>query len=162
MVVMGQVFAPYGIKGWIKVLPYTETIDSLLDFPSWWLGREGHWQETRVIEAQVHGKSVVARIEASRDRNDAERLKGMQVAVPREMLPEAGENEYYWSDLIGLQVVNPEGKILGLVESIIETGANDVLEVKGEKTCLIPFVSEFVLDVDMKGRKILAEWGEDW
>ncbi len=162
MVVMGQVSAPYGIKGWIKILPFTETIESLLDFPVWWLGSEGVWRETRVIEAHVHGRSVVASIEASPDRNAAEKLKGLQVGVPRDALPDAGKNEYYWSDLIGLEVINPDGKVLGSVKSIIETGANDVLEVKGEKAHLIPFVSEVVLDVDMQHGKILADWGEDW
>lgn len=160
MIVMGQVSAPYGIKGWIKVRPYTETMDSLLDFPVWWLGGEGGWQESRVLEAHVHGKSIVADIEASRDRSAAEKLKGLQIAVPRASLPVAGKNEYYWSDLVGLKVVNPEGVELGLVRSVIETGANDVLEVDGGG--LIPFISRYILEVDLKSGKILADWGADW
>ncbi len=162
MVVMGQVVAPYGIKGWIKVRSFTEALDSLLDFPVWWLGKEGNWRESRVIEASVHGKTIVASIEASPDRNAAEGLKGLQIAVPRSSLPDAEEGEYYWLDLIGLRVFNLEGVELGVVDDIIETGANDVLQVKGEKVHLIPFVSKFVHDVDRKNGLIRADWGADY
>ena len=163
MVVMGQVSAPYGIRGWIKVTSFTETVESLLDFPVWWIGREGGWRETRVIEAHVHGKGIVANIEASPDRNAAESMKGWQVAVPRSSLPVSGEDEYYWSDLIGLRVLNLDGIELGVVEGLIETGANDVLEVKGkEGHFLIPFVSGYIHEVDMEKRMIRAEWGLDY
>lgn len=159
---MGQIVAPYGIKGWIKVRPFTETADSLLDFPVWWLGREGQWREVRVIDASVHGGAIVANIDASPDRNVAEKLKGFQIAVPRSSLPAAGEDEYYWSDLIGLKVSNLEGIELGSVTDIIETGANDVLEVKGDVTHLIPFVRKIVLDVDLGNRVIRVDWGADY
>ena len=162
MVVMGQVVAPYGIKGWIKVRSFTEALDGLLDFPVWWLGAGGHWRESRVIEASVHGKTIVASIEASPDRNAAERLTGLQIAVPRSSLPDAEEGEYYWLDLIGLRVINLEGVALGVVDDIIETGANDVLQVKGEKVHLIPFVAKFVLDVDRENGLIRADWGADY
>ncbi len=162
MVVMGQVVAPYGIKGWIKVRSFTEALDSLLDFPVWWLGAGGNWRESRVIEASVHGKTIVASIEASPDRNAAESLKGLQIAVPRSSLPDAEEGEYYWLDLIGLRVFNLEGVELGVVDDIIETGANDVLQVKGEKVHLIPFVAKFVLDVDRENGLIRADWGADY
>ena len=162
MVVMGQVVAPYGIKGWIKVRSFTEALDGLLDFPVWWLGAGGDWRESRVIEASVHGKTIVASIEASPDRNAAEGLKGLQIAVPRSSLPDAEEGEYYWLDLIGLRVINLEGVALGVVDDIIETGANDVLQVKGEKVHLIPFVSQFVHEVDRKNGLIRADWGADY
>lgn len=162
MVVMGQVTDPYGVKGWIKVRPFTETTGSLLDFPVWWLGGEGNWRESRVIEAAVQGKSVVACLDATPDRNAAERLKGVQIAVPRSSLPEAGKNEYYWSDLIGLRVTGLDGVDLGQVENVIETGANDVLEVKGEHIHLIPFVSDYIVEVDMENRVIRADWGADY
>ncbi|MBY0580052.1 MAG: ribosome maturation factor RimM [Burkholderiales bacterium] len=159
---MGRIAAPYGIKGWVKIQSFTEAADSLLDFPVWWLGREGEWREAHVIEAFLHGKTIVANIDASPDRNVAERLKGLQIAVPRSSLPAAGENEYYWSDLIGLKVVNLDGVELGSVGDIIETGANDVLEVKGESTHLIPFVGKVVLDVDLENSVIRVDWGADY
>ena len=162
MVVMGQVSAPYGIRGWIKVTSFTETVESLLDFPVWWIGREGGWRETRVIEAHVHGKGIVANIEASPDRNAAESMKGWQVAVPRSSLPVSGEDEYYWSDLIGLTAVNREGIELGKVDSLMETGAQDVLVIKGTREHLVPFIAQFVGKVDVAGGTIEVDWGEDY
>lgn len=162
MVVMGRVSAPYGVKGWIKVHSYTESVDSLLDFPVWWLGDGTTWRESRVIEAALHGGSVVARLDASGDRNAAQALQGLQIALPRSSLPQAAEDEYYWLDLIGLRVIGQEGVELGTVESVIETGANDVLEVKGEAKHLIPFVSDYIVDVDLKNGLIRADWGADY
>src|SRR4051812_16675153 len=102
MVVMGHISGPFGIKGWIKIHPYTEALDGLLDYPVWWVGKEPNWRELKVIESAVHGKSLIARIEQCADRDAAERIKGSQIAVPRALLPESDEGEFYWSDLVGL------------------------------------------------------------
>ena len=162
MVVMGRIFAPFGVKGWVKVHPYTETMDSLLDFPVWWLGDGQRWQESRVLDAAVRGSVLVASLDASADRSAAESLQGLQIAVPRSSLPQAGHDEYYWSDLIGLRVLGLDGAELGRVKSVIETGANDVLEVQGGRTHLIPFVSDYIADVDLQNGVIRADWGADY
>jgi 16S rRNA processing protein RimM len=162
MVVMGRVSAPYGVKGWVKVHSYTEAADSLLDFPVWWLGDGKAWRESRVVEAALHGGSIVARLGESGDRNAAQALQGLQIAVPRSSLPQAEQGEYYWLDLVGLRVIGQAGAELGVVESVIETGANDVLEVKGEAKHLIPFVSDYIVDVDLKNGLIRADWGSDY
>ncbi len=162
MVVMGQISAPYGIKGWVKIRPFTDALDSLLDFQSWWMGSEGSWRRIEVFEASLHGKSIVASIEGCPDRNVAERLKGQQIAVPRSALPETGEDEYYWADLVGLKVVNLEGVELGRIENIIGTGANDVLEVRDGKIRLIPFVKRHVLEVDLDAKLVRVDWGVDY
>ncbi len=162
MVVMGRISAPYGVKGWVRIHPYTETIDSLLDFPVWYLGEGGSWRESRVVDAAVHGDSVVASLDACSDRDAAEALKGLQVAVPRSSLPDAPEDEYYWLDLIGLKVIGQGGIELGTVSGMIETGANDVLEVKGKQHHLIPFVSDYIVEVDLKNGLIRADWGADY
>lgn len=162
MVVMGRISAPYGIKGWVKVHPFTETIDSLLDFPVWYLGEGGHWHESRVVEVAVHGDSVVAKLETCPDRDAAEALKGFQVAVPRGSLPDAPEDEYYWLDLVGLRVIGQDEVELGTVQGMIETGANDVLDVKGDARHLIPFISDYIVEVDLKNGLIRADWGADY
>jgi 16S rRNA processing protein RimM len=162
MIVMGHVSAPFGVRGWVKVRTYTETPDSLLDFPVWWLGKGQDWREYRVLEANVHGSDVVARLEGSDDRNFAETLQGHEVAVPREQLPETGSDEFYWSDLIGLRVENAQGVVLGVVDSLMETGANDVLVVKGERQRLIPFVRSVVLSVNLGDRLISVDWDAEF
>ena len=162
MVVMGHVSAPFGVVGWIKVQPYTEHIDSLLDYPVWWLGKDGDWREYPVEKAEAHSKAVVAKLKGFNDREAALLLKGYQVAVPRDQLPKTAINEYYWTDLIGLDVVNTEGIHLGTVKSLLETGANDVLVLEGERERLVPFIPQAVLDVDVEKRVIRVDWGADY
>ena len=162
MVIMGHVSAPFGVRGWVKIRPYTEMLDSLLDYPVWWLGKGDAWREYSVLEADVHGKGLIARLEGCNGRDSAEALKGNQIALPREQLPDVEDNEYYWSDLIGLNVVNLQGVDLGKVSELLETGTNDVLVVKGERERLIPFVDHFILDVDLVKGSVRVDWDADF
>src|SRR4026208_2145087 len=126
MVVMGRVSAPHGIKGWIKVQPFTQKMDGLLGYPEWWLARDGEWRQHRIAESVVHCKVGLARGEGWSDREGAAALKGAEVAIPRRLLPENREGEYYWSDLLGIEVLNRRGERLGRVAKVLETGANNV------------------------------------
>lgn len=160
---MGHVSGPFGVRGWVKIHVYTEAIDSLFDYPVWWLGREGNWKEFRRLDGEVHSKGPVAQLEGVADRDAALALKGFQVAVSRSEMPEAEEDAYYWNDLIGLKVVNLQGESLGTVDSLFETGANDVLRVvDGETERLIPFVGHYVQDVDLKAGVVKVDWGVDY
>lgn len=159
---MGRLGAPFGVKGWIKVQPYTETPDSLFDYDIWQVGRDETWQDFEVEDAAIHGDGLIAKLAGIDDRDQAFALRGREVAVNREELPEAAENEYYWNDLIGLTVVNREGVELGLVAGLMETGSHDVLVVKGDREHLIPFADKYVIQVDLTGRRIQVDWGPDW
>ena len=159
---MGRIVAPYGIYGWVKIQPDTETLDSLFSYPTWWLGRGQEWRELELETAKVHGNTLVAKFKGISDRDTAFSLKGKQVAVPREQLPEPEENEYYWSDLIGLAVVNQEQVALGEVVDVFETGANDVLVVQGERERLLPFVAQVVLQVDLTAKTMLVDWDTEF
>ncbi len=164
MVIMGRVASAHGIRGWIKVQPYTEYVDSLLEYPVWWIGQEhGPWREAKVLQCESHHKTLAALLPDCPDRTAAEKLKGLLIAVPRDSLPEQPEDEYYWSDLIGLPVVNTTGVHLGCVEQLLETGANQVLLVKGESgQILIPFVASAIQCVDVKGKCIRVDWAADY
>ncbi len=159
---MGHVSAPFGVQGWVKVKPYTESLDALARYPVWWVGKEGAFRQYAVEQADVHGNSLIVRLEDLADRNEAAKLKGLQVAVPRVQLPKAEADEYYWSDLIGLEVVNRQGDALGRVESLLGTGANDVLVVRGERERLIPFIDQVVLEVDLEKGRLLCDWDPDF
>jgi 16S rRNA processing protein RimM len=161
-VVMGRIAAPFGVLGWVKVQPFTEEIDGLLNFPVWNIGRGEQWREVKVLDSEVHHKTLVARLDGCNDRDAAAALKGLEVAVPRAALPEAPENEYYWSDLIGLEVVNVQGEVLGKVTELLETGANDVLVVEGERERLLPFTAQVILKVDLAAGRISVDWGADY
>jgi 16S rRNA processing protein RimM len=159
---MGRVTGPFGVLGWVKIHPYTETSDSLLGYQTWWVGRDESYGEHAVSGAKVHGAEVVAKLEGYDDRDAVATLKGMLVAVPRAELPGTKKDEYYWTDLIGLSVVNTEGVEFGTVKELLETGANDVLVVQGERERLIPFIRQVVLDVDLEGGAVKVDWGADY
>jgi len=164
MVVMGKVAAAHGVQGWIKVQPYTAEPGSLVDYRTWWLGDEQQgWRELDVLKSELRGKSVVAQLMGCHDRSVAEQYKGLLVAVQRSKLPKPDEDEYYWSDLIGLEVVTPDGERLGVVDNLLDTGANQVLCVRGaEKEILIPFIAQVIRQVDMEGKVICADWAADY
>jgi len=164
MVIMGKVVAAQGIQGWVKVQTFTEYLDSLLDYGTWYVGNEQAWRPLEVLEANVHGgKVLIAKLQGIVDRTAAEKCKGMLIAVPRDSLPEQPEGEYYWSDLIGLSVENLSGESFGIVDSLLETGANDVLVVKGEGSeKLIPFIDSVIKQVSLKDKMIRVDWQADY
>ena len=159
---MGRVAAPYSVRGWVKVQPYTEYLDSLLDYPVWHLSRDDGWQTYRVLEGRPQGHYLVASLEGVEDRDMAQGLRGMEIAVPRAELPAADEDEYYWNDLVGLEVVNAEGVGLGRVSGLLETGSHDVLRVEAERERLIPFADPIVLRVDLEAGRIVVDWQPDY
>ncbi|MGB7649646.1 MAG: ribosome maturation factor RimM [Gallionella sp.] len=165
MVIMGRVASAHGIKGWIKVQPFTEYHDSLADFSTWWITPTdgGSWQEVKVLQCEVHHKTLAVLLPNCPDRNASEKLKGWLIGVPREQLPEQADDEYYWSDLIGVSVINEAGENLGLVEQLLETGANQVLMVQGASgQILIPFVASAIKLVDIKNKTIKVDWAADY
>lgn len=164
MVIMGRIAAAHGIRGWVKIQPYTEYLDSLLDYGTWWIGHEhGPWREVEVKQCEVHNKTLAAQLPDCPDRTAAEKLKGLLIAVPRSSLPQQTSDEYYWSDLIGLAVVNEAGVQLGTVANLLETGANQVLSVTGDSgEILIPFVASAIKQVDVKNKIIRVDWSADY
>jgi len=159
---MGRIVAPFGVKGWVKIDPYTAAAKNLLAYPKWLIGDGAHWQERKVGEARTQGRMVVARFDGCDDRDAADRFRGKQIAVPREQLPKARPNEYYWADLIGLRVVNEAGRDFGQVVRILETGANDVLVVQGERERLIPFIADAIAAVDLQDGLMRVNWDADF
>jgi 16S rRNA processing protein RimM len=161
-VVMGRIAAPFGVKGWVKVQPYSEDPDALMDFESWCVGRGAQQVQYTVEAIQDHGNALVAKLAGIDDRDAAYALRGQEISVARSDLPPPEENEFYWSDLVGLAAVNRDGIELGTVTSLLETGAHDVLVVQVKREHLIPFVAAFVGRVDLAGGTIEVDWGEDW
>lgn len=178
MVVMGRIVAPYGVYGWVKIVPETEYLDGLLNYARWWLGKAPNWREVSVEQAKLHNDVLLVKLTGVNDRDAAFSLKGQQVAVPRKDLPETDEGEYYWSDLIGLQVTNTDGVDFGKITQVLETGANDVLVVRETQATqvqgkdgklreeyrerLIPFTSEAVPEVNLQAGTVLVDWDADF
>jgi len=164
MVVMGRIVAAQGLLGWVKVQAFSEHLDALIDYDTWQLGNDNHpWREVKVLECKTHTKVLVAKLEGISDRTAAENCKGLLIAVPRSSLPKQGADEYYWSDLIGMSVVNLEGEQLGVVDNMLDMGANDIICVRSDKgEILIPFLAHVVQDVSLDEKLIRVDWQADY
>ena len=170
MVVMGRIVGSFGVYGWVKVFPFTESVDGLLSYPVWWIGEgDGKWCEMKVAKCNVHAKLLVSLLEQCTDRTAAMKLKNMLVAVPRSQLPalsNSGVDGYYWEDLIGLKVVNLQSEELGNVVGIIASSSNDILQIQelkeGEGEILIPFIKKVIVNVDFSVRQIIVDWESDF
>ena len=188
---VGRIADAWGIKGWFKVLPHSASPEALFSSKRWFLLPPDRpmkpsrattsaaiqtaqaWTEPlvlRVKESKDHSGSIVACAHDVDDRNAAESLRGGRIFVPRSSFPSAAEGEYYWVDLIGLQVVNREGLDLGQVRDLMSTGPQTVLvleaapETEGGKPVerMIPFVSAFVDGVDLPAKRITVDWQPDY
>ncbi|HYW03837.1 MAG TPA: ribosome maturation factor RimM [Gammaproteobacteria bacterium] len=162
-VVLGRVAGLFGVHGWVKVHSDTQPRENILEYPVWQLGDAGGWQARRLIEGRVHGKGIVAQLEGCDDRATAAALLGTRIAVGRDELPPLADGEYYWTDLEGLRVRTASGRELGTVDRLMETGANDVLVVRGERERLIPFLPDRVVtDVDLEAGVMVVDWDPDF
>ncbi|UCC55354.1 MAG: ribosome maturation factor RimM [Gammaproteobacteria bacterium] len=163
--IMGRISGPYGVKGWVRVRPYTSNPDALLGYRPWYLNTgSGTWQRREVLEGRLHGKGLVVRLTDCDDRDAAETLAGTEIGIYRSQLPQTEQDEYYWNDLVGMQVVTLDGEVLGTVNYLLETGANDVLVVAGgDRERLIPFIQEQVVaSVDLDAGIIRVDWEADY
>lgn len=163
-VTLGKISGVFGVQGWVKVFSHTRPIDNILKYSPWYLRRGGEWQPYEVCDGKLQSKLLVARLEGVDDRDVARSLMGAEIAVRRSQLPQPAEGEHYHFDLIGLKVVNRDGVELGTVADIFETGAHDVLVVRGaEKEHLIPLVAGVhVRRIDEWRGRIEVDWQADY
>src|SRR5262245_56358023 len=153
---MGRVAGSYGVRGWIRV---EEAQDALPACSKWSIGGT----EFPVEQVKQHSGTLLAKLAGLESREAALKLKGSKVLVRREALPEPQAGHYYLADLVGLEVVNEKGEVLGVVKRWVFNGAQDVMEVAANgKVRLLPWVAEIVRSVDVPSRRIHVEWGADW
>ena len=164
LVIMGRVVAPYGVFGWLKIVPDTEEFDGLLGYKKWWIGKDNDWRELAVKEAKIHNDVLVVKLQGIDDRDAAVACKGKQIAVPRALLPKLKSEEYYWSDLIGLAVKNQQDVDFGKISDVFATGANDVIVAKSDtgQERLIPYIAQNILEVNMVEKTMLVDWDSDF
>lgn len=179
---LGRFLDAWGVKGWVHIQPHSADTRALFESQEWFLlppeARFGRGfsafsapVRVRVAEIKVHADGIVVRLDGMADRNGAESLKGARIHVPRSAFPPAEEGEYYWVDLIGLEVVNREGIHLGVVRDLLPTGPTSVLVMEYTETVegvdktaerMIPFVAAYIDDVDLQARRITADWQPDY
>ncbi|MDH5694976.1 MAG: ribosome maturation factor RimM [Gammaproteobacteria bacterium] len=157
--IVGRVSGLHGVQGWIKVYSYTDPRQNILNYSPWLLKIQGQWQERKLLAGRPHGKGIVAQIEGCVNRDQARELMEVEIAIHRDQLPALEEGEFYWSDLEGLKVSNLDGDELGSVDYLFQTGANDVMVLKGDKERLVPFVQgEYVKEIDLAAGIMIVDW----
>jgi 16S rRNA processing protein RimM len=160
-VVIGYVAAAHGLNGWVRIHSLTEPREAIFEYQPWLLGDS--LQEVRLRQGQRHGKRLIAQLERTDDRSQAEALVHRPIAVYRDQLPALPADEFYWADLVGLSVRLEDGRELGEIENMLATGANDVMVVRGERERLIPFVAgHYVKRVDLDARTVIVDWDPDF
>ena len=159
LVTIGRVAGVHGVKGWLKIHSYTDPRANILHFDRWCLVRGENIRVVRVEHSRSDRGRVSAKLEGFESRDAAAELIGADIAVERIQLPECGPNEYYWTDLEGLEVRTPAGMLLGVVDHLLATPGHDVLVLRGDRERLIPFVHGAVIkNVDLAARLIIADW----
>ena len=168
LVVIGKIGAVHGVRGEVKVHSFTESMDSLLDYPLWQLRRGKEIKQVKLASGRLQGKSLVAKIEGLDDRELARTLTGYEICVQRSELPELIGDDFYWHQLVGLKVINQDQHVFGIVDHLLETGANDVLVVKpsadslDDRERLLPYTQQCVQSVDLTANEIRVEWDVDF
>jgi 16S rRNA processing protein RimM len=161
-IVIGKVGTTYGVLGWMKIVSFTDTVADILNYDPWYLEENKTWKRMKLDGTpRMHGKGIVAKFAGFDSPETARVLTGKKIAIQRTQLAKLNQNEYYWSDLEGLTVINQDGKVFGKIIYIMETGSNDVLVVKGDKEHAIPYLlGDVVTSVDLVNKVMHVVWEE--
>nr|CAA6824973.1 MAG: 16S rRNA processing protein RimM [uncultured Thiotrichaceae bacterium] len=163
MITLGKINGVFGVKGWMKVYSYTAEQNDILSYKNWYLQQDGQWQKVKLLKGQRQGKGIVASIEGIVDRDQALALQGTLIGTLREALPKLSNDQFYWSDLAGLSVVTVDGQQLGEISHLFETGANDVMVVKGDRERWLPWLMNDVVKlVDLNEGIVQVDWDPDF
>ena len=168
LIQVGHVHTAYGIKGWVWVMSRTEPIANIFSYGPWYLDRAGTLAKVVLVDHRAQGKGLVAQFAGCEDRNSADLMIGATIWVPKSALQTLAADEYFWSDLIGMRVVTEQGVLLGCVDDMMETGANDVIVLKAcdgsvdDQERLLPWVNQVVLKVDREAKCITVDWDPEF
>lgn len=165
LVQIGHVHTPYGIKGWVWVMSRTEPIANIFEYGPWFLERGGLFEAVELKARREQGKGLVAQFANCDDRNAAERLNGSAIWVPKSSLPALDDDDYFWSELIDMQVITEQNVLLGRIHALMETGANDVIVVRacdgsvdGEERLLPWLPGRVIRFVDRERKRVTVDW----
>lgn len=162
-VIVGKIASPFGVKGWLKIISFTEPPENILNYHPWFLLKDQKKHEMVVIDSQKQVDRFIVLFKGIDNPETARLYSNAEISVERDQLPSLPENEYYWTDLEGLEVITTQDKILGKVDHVMATGSNDVLVITGEKRHLVPFITEdVILKVDLQAKVILVNWDPDF
>jgi len=163
LISLGSISGVFGVKGWVKVHSFTDPREKIVEYGLWQVKHQGKWQEAKLSAGKRQGKTIVAKLVGLDDRDEAMLYQGDEIAIYPRQLDSLQPGEYYWHQLTGLSVITLEGVKLGQVHHLLETGANDVLVVRGDKERLIPFtVGNAVVEVNLQTQTITVDWDPEF
>jgi 16S rRNA processing protein RimM len=168
LVVLGKITSVHGVRGEVKIFSFTDPIDNLLGYPRWTLKRDGEVKQMELVSGRLQGKVLVAKLKGLDDREEARSLAGFDICVPREQLPDLEDGEFYWYQLVGLKVIDLQGQLLGRIDHLLETGANDVMVVKpcpgslDDRERLLPYTEQCVQQTDLAAGEMRVDWDADF
>jgi 16S rRNA processing protein RimM len=158
LIQLGSVGAPFGVRGWVKLRSHTSPPERLLEHGNLQIGREGAWRSYRIEQRGRSGGALTAKLAGVEDRDQAAALRGAQVCVSRVDLPPRDDKDFYRADLVGCEVVNLAGVDLGVVQHFVETPAQPLMVVRGEREYWVPAVPQHLRRVDLKARRVVVDW----
>lgn len=159
-VIIGRFGSVHGVKGDIRVFLYTQPIELALECFPWQVEINNEWQPLNITKTKWHNDQLLVHIENIDDRDVAKRYTNLNIGIERSQLPELDDDDYYWSDLVGLRVINQNNEELGKIEYFEVTGSNDVFVVKGKKEYCLPYLDDVVKEIDLKAGIMRVEWEE--
>ncbi|WP_022948893.1 ribosome maturation factor RimM [Methylohalobius crimeensis] len=158
---LGEISGAFGVKGWVRVYSHTRPRENILEYSPWELAHKEKRWSLKVLEGRRQGPSVVASLEGIDTREAAEILRGAKIEIDRTRLPPLEPGEFYWADLVGMDVLDLAGRRFGQVVDMMETGANDVMIVRGEegREILVPWLRDRVIrEVNLAAGEIRVDW----
>ena len=159
---VGHITGAQGVKGWVRVFSNTSPRENIVNY-SPWLVEVDDRLEAIEVKGRLQGKNVIAKLTGLEDRDQASDWTGRKIYILTEQLPKLEDGDFYWSQLIGLEVESLQAEALGTIEAMMETGANDVMVLKGDRERLIPFVmDEVVIEVDLTNKRVVVDWQLDY
>jgi 16S rRNA processing protein RimM len=162
LICVGHILGSQGVKGWVRVYSNTSPRENIVSYSPWFI-EQGSVQKETAVQGRRQGKNVLAKLEGVEDRTQADELKDCRIFINPQLLPRLEAGEYYWSDLVGLAVETLQGDPLGVIASMMETGADDVMVLTGERERLIPFViDQIVREVDLDSQRLVVDWSPEY
>lgn len=168
LIVLGKITSVHGVRGEVKIYSFTDPIDNLLDYTAWTLKRDGEVKQVELVSGRLQGKVLVAKLKGLDDREVARTFAGFDICVPRALLPDLDDGEFYWHQLEGLKVIDLQGQLLGRIDHLLETGSNDVMVVKpcpgslDDRERLLPYTEQCVQQVDLAAGEMRVDWDADF
>jgi len=157
-ILIGKVSGCFGVKGWLKVFSYSNPRENITSYGTWIVNDVVY----KSVESKKNGKLIVAKLNGIDDKDLALTMIGQKIEIEKEQLHELDNDQYYWHDLVGLEVTNKQGVNFGTIKSLLETGAHDVVIINGDRERIVPYIMhQTIIDVNLEKNSMLVDWHED-